>query len=43
MLSKAHLMALASGDTWLEMGANLLLFGPPGSGKTMPRPRSAGR
>jgi DNA replication protein DnaC len=34
MLSKAHLMALASGDTWLAKGANLLLFGPPGSGKS---------
>jgi DNA replication protein DnaC len=30
MLSKARLMALAAGDTWLEKGANLLLFGPPG-------------
>ena len=27
-------MALASGDTWLGKGANLLLFGPPGSGKS---------
>jgi DNA replication protein DnaC len=34
MLSKAHVMALASGDTWLATGANLLLFGPPGSGKS---------
>jgi DNA replication protein DnaC len=34
MLSKAHVMALASGDTWLGKGANLLLFGPPGSGKS---------
>lgn len=34
MLSKAHFMALAAGDTWLEKGSNLLLFGPPGSGKT---------
>jgi len=25
---------LASGDTWLENGSNLLLFGPPGCGKT---------
>src|ERR1700748_2196248 len=30
MLSKAQVMALASGDVWLESGANLLLFGPPG-------------
>ena len=34
MLSKAHVMALASGDTWLAKGANVLLFGPPGSGKS---------
>ena len=30
MVSKAQVMALAAGDTWLEKGANLLLFGPPG-------------
>ena len=34
MISKAHVMALASGDTGLSKGANLLLFGPPGSGKS---------
>ncbi len=34
MLSKAHMLALAAGDGWLEKGANLLLFGPPGSGKS---------
>jgi DNA replication protein DnaC len=34
MLSKAHAAALASGDTWLGKGANLLLFGPPGCGKS---------
>ena len=34
MISKARLMALAAGDTWLEKGTNLLLFGPPGCGKT---------
>ena len=34
MLSKAHVMALASGDAWLEKGANILIFGPPGVGKT---------
>ena len=34
MLSKARVMALASGDAWLVKGANLLLFGPPGSGKS---------
>src|SRR5438132_6903796 len=34
MLSKAHVMALASGDSWLEKGASILIFGPPGVGKT---------
>jgi DNA replication protein DnaC len=34
MVSKAQIMALAAGDSWLEKGANLLLFGPPGTGKT---------
>ena len=34
MLSKAHMLALAAGDGWLEKGANLLLLGPPGSGKS---------
>ena len=34
MLSKAQVMALAAGDVWLKTGANLLLFGPPGAGKT---------
>ena len=34
MVSKAQVMALASGDVWLETGANLLLFGPPGGGKS---------
>jgi DNA replication protein DnaC len=34
MVSKAHVMALAAGDTWLENGANVLLFGPPGAGKS---------
>ncbi len=33
-LSKAHLMALAEGDTWLKSGHNLLAFGPPGAGKS---------
>jgi DNA replication protein DnaC len=27
-------MALASGDEWLAKGANILLFGPPGGGKS---------
>jgi hypothetical protein len=34
MLSKAQVMALTSGDSWIEKGANLLLFGPPGTGKS---------
>src|SRR3954468_20646141 len=34
MLSKARVMALAAGDTWLDKAANLLLFGPPGAGKS---------
>ena len=39
MVSKAHVMALTSGDSWLNQGANLLLFGPPGTGKSIsPQP-----
>jgi len=34
MVSKARIMALVSGDSWLEKGANLILFGPPGGGKS---------
>ena len=34
MVSKAQVMALAAGDAWLDKGANLLLFGPPGGGKS---------
>lgn len=34
MLSKARVMAFAAGDTWLDKAANLLLFGPPGTGKS---------
>lgn len=34
MLSKAHVMALATGDAWLEKGATVLIFGPPGVGKS---------
>jgi len=33
-VSKALLSALIEGDAWLEQGANLLAFGPPGVGKT---------
>ena len=34
MVSRAQVSALASGDAWLENGANILLFGPPGAGKS---------
>src|SRR5215472_8841001 len=34
VISKAQVMALAAGDAWLSNGANLLLFGPPGGGKS---------
>jgi DNA replication protein DnaC len=34
MISKAQVMALTAGDSWLAKGANLLLLGPPGSGKS---------
>jgi DNA replication protein DnaC len=29
MLSRAQVMALVAGDSWLEKGDNLLVFGPP--------------
>src|ERR1700742_4667318 len=34
MVSKAQIMAWAAGDSWLEKGANLIMFGPPGAGKS---------
>jgi DNA replication protein DnaC len=34
MVSRAQVTALCSGDGWLEKGANLILFGPPGGGKS---------
>jgi DNA replication protein DnaC len=34
VISKAQVMALAAGDAWLNQGANLILFGPPGTGKS---------
>lgn len=34
MISKAQVAALCAGDGWLDKGANLLLFGPPGGGKS---------
>ena len=33
LVSKAQVMALTSGDSWLDKGAKLLLFGPPGGCK----------
>ena len=33
-VSKAQVMALAEGQEWLDHGANVLLFGPPGVGKS---------
>jgi DNA replication protein DnaC len=34
MISKAQVSALCAGDAWLEKGANLILIGPPGGGKS---------
>ena len=34
MISKAQVMVLTAGDGWLDKGANLILFGPPGGGKS---------
>ncbi len=34
MISKAQVMAICAGDGWLGNGANLILFGPPGGGKS---------
>lgn len=34
MVSKAQIAAMAAGDGWLTKGANVLLFGPPGGGKS---------
>ena len=34
MLSKAHINAITAGDSWVAKGANILLFGPPGVGKS---------
>ena len=34
MISKAQVNALAAGDAWLGQGANCLVFGPPGVGKS---------
>ena len=42
MLSKAHVTALATGDSWLEKGATILIFGPPGVGKSHLGTRGSG-
>lgn len=34
MISKAQVSAMAAGDSWLAKGANVLMFGPPGGGKS---------
>ncbi len=34
MVSKAQFSALAEGDAWIGSGDNVLLFGPPGGGKS---------
>ena len=34
MISKAQVMAIAAGDGWLAKGANILMFGLPGGGKS---------
>src|SRR5919202_456538 len=33
-LRKAHIAVLTQGDVWIEQGANILVFGPSGTGKT---------
>jgi DNA replication protein DnaC len=33
MVSKAHVMAICAGDSWIDKGANLILIGGPGGGK----------
>ncbi len=34
MVSKAHVMAMCAGDSWIDKGANLILISGPGGGKT---------
>lgn len=33
-IRKAHLVSLGNGDAWLDQGANILCFGPSGTGKS---------
>jgi DNA replication protein DnaC len=33
-VSKAHVTALTEGTEWVDRGSNILLFGPPGAGKS---------
>lgn len=34
MVSRPHVNALVAGDQWIDQGANLILIGPPGGGKS---------
>ena len=34
MVSKAQVIAIAAGDSWLAKGATILMLGPPGGGKS---------
>ncbi|MBW8859192.1 MAG: IS21-like element helper ATPase IstB [Caulobacter sp.] len=34
MISKAHIMAICAGDSWINKGANLIMLGGPGGGKS---------
>jgi DNA replication protein DnaC len=34
MVSKAQVVAVTAGDGWLDTGGNMLIFGPPGVGKS---------
>src|SRR3978361_848840 len=33
LISKAHVMAICAGDSWIDKGANLILIGGAGGGK----------
>src|SRR5450432_544350 len=41
MISKAHVMAICAGDSWIDKGANLILIGGPGGGRPILPPPSA--